>query len=243
MKRILINILFTLTNTIDPSNATNAAVFQIEESTAYIYYIICGLFVLIGVAIIIFSKFSNGGNKTYIEDNNDISNLIDKKKDLNTNKSFDADSIFKTIPTFATGKFFNETFEELKNKIIKKGKVKDVILKDKSITDFKDNNDKYIIETEFIVEENDSNGNKMNNKYKVISHSNKEVTKYDVCPNCGGKIKDPTKLRCKYCGNILPKTETKATKWKIEKFESEVKNEQIDKKDTVKSKKKTEKDV
>ena len=192
-------------------------VYAMSEDIRLYTNILAGGLVFIGVIIIIVSKVSGGSKEIYVEkEKNQISGLTDKDK-LNEVKEFDPDSIFKVLPTFSSKKFEDETKEELAIKLKDENTNLNII--GFKITDFKEEEDKYIIKSWANIETGEKK-TKVNSYYTVTS-INKKLEKKEVrCPVCGGKIKDLTKLRCTYCGSILPNNnEINNDEWKIESIE------------------------
>ena len=224
MKRFFYDIYLLLIALIFIIEPVNALSFQMEEGTAIIIYIFCGLFIFTGIVLIIISKINKGSTgKIYYEEehNNQISGLIDKKDDKKEENNFNSDSIFKILPSFSKNNFFNTTYEELKNKT----SLDDCTLKNKKIIDFREETDKYVITSQLTFErkiENEKNKSQSieTSNYVITSIKEKNINSDCRCPNCGGKIKDITKLRCQYCGSILPPIDSNNTsEWQIEKFE------------------------
>ncbi|MBR4262073.1 MAG: hypothetical protein IKQ35_01755 [Bacilli bacterium] len=192
-------------------------VYAMSEDIRLYTNILAGGLVFIGVIIIIVSKVSGGSKEIYVEkEKNEISGLTDKDK-LNEIKEFDPDSIFKVLPTFSSKKFEDETKEELAIKLKDENTNLNII--GFKITDFKEEEDKFIIKSWANIETGEKK-TKVNSHYTVTS-INKKLEKKEVrCPVCGGKIKDLTKLRCTYCGSILPNNnEINNDEWKIESIE------------------------
>ena len=217
--------LFLLVTFFSTMNPVYAFEINTDNSFEFFGYIACGLLMVLGVVIIIITKFSKAGGtgKAFFEEKEKekvLPGLTEKetkeeeKKEIET--TFDPDSIFKILPTFAKNKFLNDTFEELKDKVNNK----DLKVSDKIIEDFKDEDNRYIIITKYECKiDNESNSNKKET-YRVTSINNKNNDTY-TCPNCGGKIKDVTMLRCKYCNAILPNMQngSNTNNWQIDKFE------------------------
>lgn len=227
MKKHLKNIyLLTLTSLL-PFEITYADTINFEFDTDIIFYILCILFIIIGISLIAIGKMSNRRTKSFKHDidpdDHEIVGLKDVEK---ADHRFDPDSIFKEIPTFSNKKFYETTSEELKKHILKEDKeLIEVNFINKNIIDFQVTNKKYIITSEFITEEKKeietdqykyivtSEKNKETKEHKETkSNENKKVTN---CPNCGGKIKDPTQKRCLHCGNLLTKETKSQRNWKI----------------------------
>lgn len=197
----------------------NTYALTLDFDTSIILYMICGIFIIIGIILLIFGKISNKKVKALENDNkkNEITGLVDKDK---IDRSFDPDSIFKVIPTFSNKKFFEKTFEDLKKEINKTNDIMEEVEKidliDKKITDFQDKEDKYIITSKFVVD------CKFKLKwddleritYIITSENTKKATTKVItnCPNCGGKIKDTSKGRCLYCGNKFENINTQEQK-------------------------------
>lgn len=226
MNKIYMFFLFLLITFFSTMNPVYAFEINTDNSFEFFGYIACGLLMVLGVVIIIINKFSkNGGTgKAFFEDKEKekvLPGLTEKEKKKEKNEkeietTFDPDSIFKILPTFAKNKFLNDTFEELKDKVNNK----DLKVSDKIIEDFKDEDNRYIIITKYECKiDNESDSNKKET-YRVTSINNKNNDTY-TCPNCGGKIKDVTMLRCKYCNAILPNMQngSNTNNWQIDKFE------------------------
>lgn len=225
MNKIYIFFLFLLVTFFSTMNPVYAFEINTDNSFEFFGYIACGLLMVLGVVIIIITKFSKAGGtgKAFFEEKEKekvLPGLTEKetkeeeKKEIET--TFDPDSIFKILPTFAKNKFLNDTFEELKDKVNNK----DLKVSDKIIEDFKDEDNRYIIITKYECKiDNESDSNKKET-YRVTSINNKNNDTY-TCPNCGGKIKDVTMLRCKYCNAILPNMQngSNTNNWQIDKFE------------------------
>ncbi len=225
MNKIYMFFLFLLVTFFSTMNPVYAFEINTDNSFEFFGYIACGLLMVLGVVIIIITKFSKAGGtgKAFFEEKEKekvLPGLTEKetkeeeKKEIET--TFDPDSIFKILPTFAKNKFLNDTFEELKDKVNNK----DLKVSDKIIEDFKDEDNRYIIITKYECKiDNESNSNKKET-YRVTSINNKNNDTY-TCPNCGGKIKDVTMLRCKYCNAILPNMQngSNTNNWQIDKFE------------------------
>ena len=226
MNKIYMFYLFLLITFFSISNPVYALEINTDNSFEFFGYIACGLLMVLGVVIIIITKFnkSGGTGKAFFEEKEkekDLPGLVEKEtkeKKKETKITFDPDSIFKILPTFAKNKFLNDTFEELKNKVNNK----DLKVSNKTIEDFKEEDNRYVIISKYeckIDNENDSSKNKKE-IYLVTSINNKNNDTY-TCPNCGGKIKDVTMLRCKYCNAILPNMQngSNTNNWQIDKFE------------------------
>ena len=183
---------------------------EVDNFYSFIGYASCILLMIIGIIIIIKSKNNPKNLKDDKTKNNNIDKLINKDKKEKEEKIFNPDSIFKKIPTFSNKTFFENIENHLKQeneeiKIIKK-----------EIIDFKDETDKYIIISLFKTKENE-------NEKNIIITSEKYKDNYieiTNCPTCGGKIKDTTITRCKYCSTPLPKKKNK-TEWEIVKTKKE----------------------
>ena len=224
MNKIYKFYLFLLITFFSISNPVYALEINTDNSFEFFGYIACGLLMVLGVVIIIITKFnkSGGTGKAFFEEKEkekDLPGLVEKEtkeKKKETKITFDPDSIFKILPTFAKNKFLNDTFEELKNKVNNK----DLKVSNKTIEDFKEEDNRYVIISKYECKiDNESNSNKKET-YRVTSINNKNNDTY-TCPNCGGKIKDVTMLRCKYCNAILPNMQngSNTNNWQIDKFE------------------------
>lgn len=157
--------------------------------------------VFIGLIIIVFSKIFGNEKEVYIEkEKNRISGLTDKEK-ISEIKEFNSDSIFKTLPTFSIKKYEEDTKKEITNKL--KNNDNSFNITDFKIIDFKEEENKYIIKSWASIETG-TKKNKEKNFYTITSTNTKIINKDARCPQCGGKIKDITRLRCKHCGSILP---------------------------------------
>lgn len=166
-------------------------------------YALCILLILIGIIIIIQSKSHQKSLKEEKDNKNNIDKLINKDKKDNTIKNFNPDSIFKKLPNFSNKTFFEniENYLKEKNENIK-------IIK-KEIIDFKNEKDKYIIICLFKTKEED-----LEKELLITTEKYKENNiEYINCPTCGGKIKDISIARCKYCSTLLPKKNTST--WEI----------------------------
>ena len=188
-------------------------------------------FILVGLLIIIMSKLSGGSKEVYIEkEKNLISGLTDKEK-LEETKGFNPDSIFKTLPTFSSKKFedniknivtnlytgnSDQVRDLVENRLLNTETLNNLKITDYKITGFIEENDQYIITSKVLIEYDKKNKSTLN-----ITSINKKVVHDEVrCPVCGGKIKDITKLRCTYCGTILPNnTEINNDKWIVYNIE------------------------
>lgn len=217
---------------------------SLDNDNVIIYYLICGSFMLVGVCLIIYSKFnkgSNGGSYYDEEKKNEITGLKDKKgnkvigkngkkvdhKNLYIDSDFNFDSIFKILPSFSPNKILSDNFNKLKDEIMKDSHIKKVKLVDKRITYFEEIDNGYLMKVQYITEENyldddDKYDKKRKCKYEVILNNIKKDIALQTCPVCGGKIKDPTLLRCKFCGSILPVSDNSnnnTDEWTFEKHE------------------------
>jgi len=223
MKKKILKIYFILTMIL--LSFENTYAYYLNTDTTILLYLLCGLFIFIGIIIIIFGKITSSKNKVYNKKNkkNEITGIIDKN---NIDKKFNSDSIFKTLPNFSNQNFYEKTFEDLKDNLKKENNlinINTIIVIKKDIIDFKNELDKYIITSEFIInyENNNKTGelnikNKYEEKYIITSEKQKKDTTHSNCPTCGGKIKDPTLLRCKYCDTIIAKTNSNTKNdWEI----------------------------
>ena len=182
---------------------------QADNFYSIIGYSTCILLILIGIIIIIQSKSNQKSLKNEKDNKNNIDKLINKNKDTNIKeeKIFNPDSIFKKIPTFSNKSFFENIEKNLKEdneelKIIKK-----------EIIDFKDETDKYTIISLFKIKEND-----IENTLTITSEKYKDnYTPIINCPTCGGKIKDMSLTRCKFCSTPLQKKKN-TNDWEIVKI-------------------------
>ncbi len=176
-------------------------VYAISKDVKLYTNIVAFGLVFIGVIIILVSK---------------ISGLTDKDK-IKEIKDFNPDSIFKVLPTFSSKKFEEETKRDLNNEL--KNNDDSFKITDFKITDFKEDNDKYTIKSWASIETGYKK-NKETNFYTITSINNRTINKDLRCPVCGGKVKDPTKLRCMHCGSILPNNNTiNNDEWKTESIE------------------------
>ena len=202
------------------------AATDFEFNTQNIISIICISLVLLGLALIIVGKMNERkGHSIELEKpskKSEIVGLKDKDKE-ETEKDFSSDSIFKEIPTFSNKKFFDITNEEFKKKLFKEDdELIEINIKNEKIIDFEITEKKYIITTEYEIEVK-KEIEKDIYKYIVKSEKQKEQNEdtnitLTNCPNCGGKIKDPTLKRCLHCGQNFEKEHTSKT-WKITKIE------------------------
>lgn len=211
---ILMMILFT--------ENTYAATINLSVDTATILYLVCGSFILVGLVLLVIGRISSHKAPAYDDENdkndNEIVGLIDKDK---INHKFNPDSIFKDIPTFSNKKFFELTSENFKKALIKQEKEITKIAKiniiNQSIVDFKNEDKKYIITTEFIINYSEKETTPQKGiKYCVTSEKSKETNSNPLtkCLNCGGKLKENTKNRCIHCGNPIKKENNTPT-WEI----------------------------
>lgn len=207
MKKTYFNLYFVLTIIIFSLDQTYA--LELSDPTI-IGYLICGLFIIIGLLIIIFGNKQKTDKPYFKKDDNKLKQT-NKQKDtedefenIDIPLNFNPDSIFKIIPTFSNKKFFEGTYKKLEKNILNKNKnTTNIILIKKGIIDFKNEPNKYIIKSEFIVNFLDEKKQKKNHKYIITSENSKENNLFDRCPTCGGKIKDTFLLRCTYCHSIL----------------------------------------
>lgn len=203
-------------------------------STKTITMIAFGAIMFLGVVIVIGSKISGGNKDVYVEkEKNEISGLVDEKV-REQEKEFDVDSIFKLLPSFSNKKFSEETSTALiqlltgntdisiinKDLIDKyKEKYENIELKDFKILDFTENDNSYEIKSIISFDHKIDKKKTETLIYKLVSVNTKD-TKIERCPTCGGKIKDNTKLRCEFCGSILPNTKNvNNDEWIIEEIE------------------------
>lgn len=180
---------------------------NINNFPTLVGYIASGLFIVVGLLLILQNKSHKKTLKQEKDKINNIDKLInnDKNKDKEKIKKFDPDSIFKILPTFSNKNFFNQTETEVKNKL----DLNDIKITQKEIIEFFEETDKYIIISVFKY--------KNKNIEKTIiatSENNKNIT-ITNCPNCGGKIKDQTLPRCKHCNNIINHTNKINNNWTI----------------------------
>ena len=93
---------------------------DINNFPTLVGYIASGLFIVVGLLLIIQNKAHKKALKQEEDKINNIDNLInsDKNKNKEEIKEFDPDSIFKTLPTFSNKNFFNQTEIEVKNNLI-----------------------------------------------------------------------------------------------------------------------------
>ncbi len=210
-----------------------ALTIELEEGTVLIAYLFCGIFILMGIVLIIVSKL-NGRGSSYKEEKKEADKLIDKnlkndkKEDSTLKNTFNPDSIYQVLPSFSLNNFFDKISDDLEKDITDKNNVKDLKLDKKIITNFQEFDEKYVIESKFTFDQtvvgDDGKDYTSNVTYDVIANNFKEKDNFQRCPTCGGKIKDITMLRCEYCGSILPKLDnSKANIWTIEKYELEPK--------------------
>ncbi|MBE6151139.1 MAG: transposase [Firmicutes bacterium] len=182
---------------------------DINNFPTLVGYIASGLFIVVGLLLIIQNKAHKKALKQEEDKVNNIDNLINNDKNKNKNKEeikeFDPDSIFKTLPTFSNKNFFNQTEIEVKNKL----NLNDIKIIKKEIIDFFEETDKYIIISVFKYKNKN-----VEKTITVTSENNKNIT-ITNCPNCGGKIKDPTLLRCKHCNSIINNTNKRNNNWTI----------------------------
>lgn len=180
---------------------------DINNFPTLVGYIASGLFIVVGLLLIIQNKAHKKALKQEEDKINNIDNLInsDKNKNKEEIKEFDPDSIFKTLPTFSNKNFFNQTEIEVKNKL----NLNDIKIIKKEIIDFFEETDKYIIISVFKYKNKN-----IEKTITVTSENNKNIT-ITSCPNCGGKIKDPTLLRCKHCNSIINNTNKRNNNWTI----------------------------
>ncbi len=218
--------LFLLVTVFNIDNPVYAFEINTDNSFEFFGYIACGLLIAFGIVIIIVNKFNKAGGtgKAFFEEKEKEKNLPGltekekkkEKKDKEIEITFDPDSIFKILPTFTKNKFLNDTFEELKDKVNNK----DLKISNRVIEDFKEEDNRYVIITKYECKINNESDKNKKETYRVTSINNKNNDTY-TCPNCGGKIKDVTMLRCKYCSAILPNIQNNnnANIWQIDKFE------------------------
>lgn len=200
------------------------AATEFELNTQNIISIACISLVLLGLALIIVGKMSERkGHSIEIEKSSKKSEIVGLKDKEKNENDFSSDSIFKEIPTFSKKKFFDITDEEFKKKLFKEDdELIEINIKDENIIDFEMTEKKYIITTKYNIEVK-KEIEKDVYKYIVKSEKQKETkeetnTSITNCPNCGGKIKDPTLKRCNHCGHNFEKEHTSKT-WKITKIE------------------------
>ena len=208
MKKHILKFYIFLTIILISFQNTYALSFEMSNTTKLVSYAICGIFIITGV-IVIFVGNKNNTTKTfnYNEEKNK-----QKKHDDNANltKTFSPDIILKTIPTFSNKKYFDQIFELLKKDIEQNNTIKNITILKKEIIDFKEEQNKYLITSKiklnYIQEET-----KTIKEYTLLTENKTIDENITNCPICGGKIKDITKLRCKYCDSILPKIEPKTS--------------------------------
>ena len=207
MKKNIIKIYFTLIALL--ISLDNVYANSDENSIKIITYLICIAFIVGGIIIIV---ISNKNNSTKIFDYDKQTESIKttkKEEEPNKTNNFNPDSIFKTIPTFSNKKFFDKTFETLKKDIEKDETIKNIIILKKEIINFEEKDNKYIFTTKFKINYTQTQDNKeikIEKNYTTTTEKSKKII-LEQCPTCGGKIKDNTLLRCKYCDSILPKNE------------------------------------
>ncbi len=179
---------------------------DINNFPTLVGYIASGIFIVVGLLLIIQNKSHKKALKQEEDKINNIDNLISKKKtEEKIEEQFNPDSIFKTLPTFSNKNFFNQTEIEIKKKL----DLNDIKIIKKEIIDFKDETDKYIIISIFKYKNKN-----IEKTITVTSENNKNIT-ITNCPNCGGKIKDPTLLRCKHCNSIINNKNKNNNEWTI----------------------------
>lgn len=179
---------------------------DINNFPTLVGYIASGIFIVVGLLLIIQNKSHKKALKQEEDKINNIDNLISKKKtEEKIEEQFNPDSIFKTLPTFSNKNFFNQTEIEIKNKL----DLNDIKIIKKEIIDFKDEKDKYIIISIFKYK------NKNIEKTITVTSENNKHTTITNCPNCGGKIKDSTLLRCKHCNSIINNKNINNNEWTI----------------------------
>lgn len=205
------------------------AATMLDGQTTIFMYAFFGILILVGICLILSKKPKNEPTnyeekeKTYptLKEGQKVN--IKTKKDDDYTTSFDKDFIIKELPTFSFKLFYNDieaTFlnlltakdehdlEELKDKISEpvlanidyQNQSSNLKIVNKNIIDFQKKTDYFEIKVAITIE--DEQG--QTKDYEVLFHNNRHVSKYNTCPNCGGKIKDPTLLRCNYCSYILP---------------------------------------
>jgi DNA-directed RNA polymerase subunit RPC12/RpoP len=229
MKKILFGLMvfFILS---EPAYA-----FAISNDMYTYTNIIAAGMVFIGIIIIIISKMSGGNKDIYVEkEKNKISGLTDEDK-LNVEKEFNPDSIFKTLPTFSSKNFednikevitnlYTGNVDKTKHHIKEELTTNTEVLEEFKINDFKiidfiEEDNRYLIKSKLLIECGPKK-EKIKKILNITSVNKKSVQAEIRCPVCGGKIKDPTKLRCIHCGTILPNNnELNNDKWIIEEIE------------------------
>ncbi|MBQ7105847.1 MAG: zinc ribbon domain-containing protein [Bacilli bacterium] len=224
MKKTLKKLYFILLFLLMFDN-TYALTLDIDQAT--VLYFIFGLFIIIGLIIIVISKIGNRGNtRSYEnemdEDDHEIEGLVNQEK---IDRNFNPDSIFKELPTFSNKKFFEDTEKEL-TKILQKKQsdIIDVDATNHKIINFETNENNYIITSHFKVKikikpQDETIEKSEEIKYLVISEKSKEIKVTDInhtkCPTCGAKIKDNTKTKCLKCGSKLEKKKVHKNDWSI----------------------------
>lgn len=179
---------------------------DINNFPTLVGYIASGIFIVVGLLLIIQNKSHKKALKQEEDKINNIDNLINKdKKEEKIEEKFDPDSIFKKLPTFSNKNFFNQIEIELKKKL----DLNDIKIIKKEIIDFKEEKEKYIIISTFKYK------NKNIEKIVTVTSENNKHTTITNCPNCGGKIKDPTLLRCKHCASIINNKSKNNNNWTI----------------------------
>lgn len=218
---LLFLILLTFEN-------TYALTLNIDQATTL--YIIFGIFIIIGIIMIVTGRIGNKGNTRSYEnekDKNDheIEGLINRDK---IDRSFSPDSIFKEIPTFSNKKFYEDINKEIEKKLKKEmPEILNIENTNNKITNFETNENKYIITSEFkcklkvkILEEEIEKFEEIT--YQIISEKNKEIKTTNInltkCPTCGAKLKDNTKNKCLKCGNKIEKQKIQKNDWKIKEI-------------------------
>lgn len=212
---------------------------DLNENTTIIFYFVCGFFILVGIVLIIYGKFSNESFSNTYYDENEESNIVglkdtNKKKEkkrnnkikyLEIDSDFNSDSIFKILPSFSPNKILNDNFNKLKEEIMKDSNIKKIKLVNSQITSFEEIPSGYLLKAQYItienyLEDNDKYDKKRQCKYEVILNNVKNDVTVATCPICGGKIKDPTLLRCKFCDSILSfPNNNNNDEWNFEKYE------------------------
>ena len=240
MKKNKLLLLLLIPLLIEPVYARNIESFDYTK----IMTVMFGSFFVIGIGIILYGKFGGGDSKetVYVEkQKNRIAGLTDDEK-LDIEKEFDADSIFKILPTFSPKKFKDGTSTSMKlllsSKSTKLPEEKKENFKDESlinenlddladinieefkILDFSEHEDKYLIKSLLVISHKIGKRKKDEKAYTLVSENPKEATDNLRCPYCGGKVKDQTKLRCNFCGSIYPPfKKVNNSKWVITKIE------------------------
>jgi len=217
MKKNLIKINLLLITLNFSTKNVYATTIELDNPIKIASYIICGIFIMLGIILILSGK--KNSNNLAIEDKkkNEIEGLInkDEKKD-EKEINFNVDSIFKTLPTFSNKNFFKEIYEQLEKEIKKVNDKTEIKILEKKIIDFQKKENKYIITSIFKIEFTDDLKEKKEQTYTIISEQQKiKSITLTNCTNCGGKIKSNNDTRCKYCHSLLPSNNNEIETWII----------------------------